>query len=124
MRAAGNFTRGSAALILSHQLNKGKDVNVIEGGVERLFIECLDFCLIFNRIIDISINKIPALSAPTMPADIHRITFVLCFAVGVFDSLRIFFHKHMVKFLNIANDIQAVEITESAFEVQLKCFHR
>nr|WP_302135099.1 hypothetical protein [uncultured Schaedlerella sp.] len=79
MRAAGNFTRGSAALILSPQLNKRKDVNDIEGGIERLYIECLDFFLIFNRIIDISINKIPALSASTMPADIHRITFVLCF---------------------------------------------
>ena len=91
---------------------------------ERLFIECLDSFLVFDHIIDIPINKIPALSASIMTTDIHRISFVFCFAIDAFDSLRIFFHKHMVKFLNIANDIQAVEITESAFEVQLKCFHR
>ena len=98
-----------------------KDIEVEN---DYLLIKYLDFFLVLDEFIDISVNKIPALATSAMTAYIHRITFVLCFAIGVFNSLRIFFHKHMVKFLNIANDIQAVEITESAFEVQLKCFHR
>lgn len=31
-----------------------------------------------------------------------------CFAIDAFDPLRVFFHKHMVKFHDIANDIQSV----------------
>lgn len=83
-------------------------MNDIEGGNERLFIECLDFFLIFNRIIDISVNKIPALAASAMAADIHRVSFIFGSAIDAFDPLWIFFHKHMVKFHDIANDIQSV----------------
>ena len=55
-------------------------------------IKYLDFFLVLDVPIDISVNKIPALAASATLADIHRISFVFCFTIDAFDSLRIFFH--------------------------------
>ena len=44
-------------------------------------IKYLDFFLVLDVLIDISVNKIPALAASTMPADIHRVSFIFCFAI-------------------------------------------